>query len=88
MTLEIALPVSISEIANRSKTSFAQLLIQLEQFRLFEFGPLRDTSFDSLAGLLVESNRLRRHGTIPAFDNTQSRDQVCYSRLAVRLAAA
>src|SRR5580692_11091191 len=56
---------------DRIKLSFTQFLIQLGQLRLFERCPLRDTLFGALAGLLVESNRLGRHSTIPAFDNTQ-----------------
>ncbi len=50
----------------------AQLLIELHQSRLLESDPLCDACLYLLACFLVNRDRLRRYGTIPTFDNSQS----------------
>ena len=65
---------------NGSKVGRLQLLVELCQSRLLESSPLGDAGSYLGARLVVNGDRLRRHGPVSAFDNAQSR---CQTRIGI-----
>src|SRR5579862_1919529 len=63
------------DLRNRdgTKVRFFQLLIEFRQLRLLELLPLRDAYFRLWTRFLINSNRLRRHSAVAAFDDSQRR---------------